>query len=154
MCSTLTMSSYSENLFNGSNGFTVNSMLPGELAQVLDSSICNISCSYRSKDPPQSLMLLDCRSFLAYNFKHITGALNVNCSGIGKKRLQQGKATLVDLITSENGKEYLKNGKWVKAVVYDESTSELEKAPPSHPVKLVLDSLLRQGKQAFLLKGL
>jgi len=158
MCSTLTMSSYSENLFNGNNNSsTINSILPGELAQVLDSSVCNSFSSYQSREQPltpsQPLMLLDCRSFLAYNFKHIAGALNVNCTGIGKKRLQQGKATLVDLITSENGKEYLKNGKWVKAVVYDESTSEIEKAPPSHPVKLVLDNLLRQGKQAFLLKG-
>jgi dual specificity MAP kinase phosphatase len=99
-------------------------------------------------------MLLDCRSFLAYNFKHIAGAINVNCTtSMAKKRLQQGKISLVDLVTTEYGKECLKNGKWAKAVVYDECTSELEKAPSSHPVKLVLSSLLNDGKEAFLLKG-
>lgn len=98
-------------------------------------------------------MLLDCRSFLAYNFKHIAGALNVNCTGIGKKRLQQGKASLVDLITTEYGKELLRSGRWGKAIVYDDSTTELEKAPPSHPVRLVLMALLSQGKEALLLKG-
>lgn len=49
--------------------------------------------------------------------------------------------------------EYLRNGNWAKAVVYDECTSELDKAPSSHPVKLVLASLMKDGKEAFLLKG-
>lgn len=153
MCSTLTMSSYSENLYSPTFTSNDNSMLPGELAQVIGSSICNDGCSCVTREPSHALMLLDCRSFLAYNLKHIAGALNVNITGIGKKRLQQGKASLVDLVMSENGKEYLKNGKWLKAVVYDESTSELDKAPSSHPIKLVMDCLVREGKQAYLLKG-
>jgi protein-tyrosine phosphatase len=90
---------------------------------------------------------------MQFNMKHIAGSLNVNITSIGKKRLLQGKATLVDLVMSEAGKEYLKNGNWVTAVVYDESTSDLEKAPSSHPVRLVMDCILKDGKQAFLLKG-
>jgi len=154
MCSTLTMCSYG-NLF-GSRNLTVNSILPGELAKELqpgDKDFESELCSSLSIPSCENLMLLDCRSFLAYNFKHITGALNVNCTGIGKKRLQQGKASLVDLITTEYGKEFLKSGKWAKAVVYDESTVELEKAPSSHPLKLVIMSLLSQGKEAFILRG-
>lgn len=153
MCSTLTMCSYS-NLFNGRK-----CILPGELAQALQHGSREIEQKLEVEQLCEkmtlcdNLMLLDCRSFLAYNFKHITGALNVNCSGIGRKRLQQGKASLVDLISSEYGKELLKSGKWAKAVVYDESTVELEQTPSSHPVKLVMMSLLSQGKEAFLLKG-
>ena len=155
MCSTLTMCSYS-NLFSGRK-----SILPGELAQALQHASSgeieqNIEVEQLCEKMTRccdDLMLLDCRSFLAYNFKHIAGALNVNCTGIGRKRLQQGKASLVDLITSEYGKQLLKSGKWAKAVVYDESTVELEKAPSSHPVKLVMMSLLSQGKEALLLKG-
>lgn len=154
MCSTLTMCSYG-NLFN-TKSLTVNSILPGELAEVLQTTenleICPKACSFSSKST-ENVMLLDCRSFLAYNFKHIAGALNVNCTGIGKKRLQQGKASLVDLITTEYGKELLRSGRWGKAIVYDDSTTELEKAPPSHPVRLVLMALLSQGKEALLLKG-
>ena len=163
MCSTLKMCSYG-GFFNGqksniNNITTVNSILPGELAEALqtNSKIRNntLNDTHIDKQSVQNedVMLLDCRSFLAYNFKHISGALNVNCTGIVKKRLQQGKATLVDLVTSEYGKEFLKSGRWVKAVVYDDCTTELEKVPPSHPLKIVLVLLHKQGKEAFLLKG-
>lgn len=147
MCS-LTMSSYSEKFSDESSS---NCMLPCELASSIV-SICSRSCSCSCTEPSH-LILLDCRSFLAYNMEHIAGSLNVNITGIGKKRLQQGKATLVDLIMSENGKEFLKNGNWDKAVVYDESTSDLEKAPSSHPIRLVMDWFRREGRPAFLLKG-
>jgi len=127
-------------------------MLPHQLHQAIDSSICNQSCSCTTS-ASSHIMLLDCRSFMQFNLKHIAGSLNVNITSIGKKRLLQGKATLVDLVMSEAGKEYLKNGNWVTAVVYDESTSDLEKAPSSHPVRLVMDCILKDGKQAYLLKG-
>ncbi|XP_065655413.1 dual specificity protein phosphatase 10 [Hydra vulgaris] len=162
MCSTLTMCSYG-GFFNGqkaniSNITTVNSILPGELAEALQTNLKiknNLNDTHIDKQSIQNedVMLLDCRSFLAYNFKHISGALNVNCTGLVKKRLQQGKATLVDMVTSEYGKEFLKSGKWAKAVVYDDCTTELEKLPSSHPLKIVLVLLHKQGKEAFLLKG-
>lgn len=140
-----------------SNPLRVNSILPCELAQHLlkpeDRSFSikqeNLKESYCS-----GYVLLDCRPFLAYNFKHITGAFNVNCTGIGKKRLEQGKASLVDLVTSQYGKDLLNSGQWTKAIVYDDSTSELDKAPASHPLRLVVSSLLNQGKDAVVLKGM
>eukprot|EP00794_Sanderia_malayensis_P017457 gene17457-19204_t len=124
----------------------VRSILPGELAQALsDKKDIGFELT--------EMMLFDCRSFLAYNSRHITGAVNVNCSGIIRKRLQQGKVALADLITPDLGRECMKNGNWSKAVVYDDSTSELDKAPATHPVKLVLTSIIKQGKEALLLKG-
>ena len=135
-------------------------MLPHQLHQAIDhASICNQSCSCTAPaktvgtEPGSRIMLLDCRSFMQFNMKHICGSLNVNITSIGKKRLMQGKTTLVDLVMSEAGKEYLKNGNWVTAVVYDESTSDLAKAPSSHPVRLVMDQIQKDGKQAYLLKG-
>ena len=127
---------------------SVRSILPGELAQVLQSDTKELGLAEFGET-----MLFDCRSFLAYNSRHITGAVNVNCSGIIKKRLQQGKVALVDLVTPDVGRECVKSGKWLRAVVYDEGTSELEKAPASHPVRLVLNSIMKQGKEALLLKG-
>lgn len=163
MTCTLTMLQARETFFSvGNKGCSPNisSILPCDLAQELqtslnikDSKICKQNIQLRTS--PEPVVILDCRSFLAYNFKHIAGAINVNCTtNLAKKRLQQGKISLVDLVTSEYGKECLKNGKFAKAVVYDECTSELEKAPSSHPVKLVLSSLLNDGKEAFLLKGM
>ena len=127
---------------------SVRSILPSELAQVLTSGKEDISLS-----DLHEIMLFDCRPFLAYSSRHIAGAVNVNCSGIVKKRLQQGKVALADLVTPDVGRECMKNGKWLRAIVYDDNTSELEKAPASHPVKLVLSSIIKQGKEALLLKG-
>ena len=127
---------------------SVRSILPSELAQALQGGKDDFTFS----DLPE-FMLFDCRSFLAYNSRHITGAVNVNCSGIIKKRLQQGKVALADLVTPDVGRECMKSGKWLRAIVYDDNTSELEKAPASHPVKLVLASIIKQGKEALLLKG-
>lgn len=161
MYSTMTMMTTCEKFFSvGNKGCNnINSITPCDLAQELETNltisenkICKQNIKFRSIQ--ESVMLLDCRSFLAYNFKHIAGAINVNCTtNIAKKRLQQGKITIADLVTSEGGKESLRNGNWAKVVVYDECTSELEKAPSTHPVKLVLSSLLQDGKKAFLLKG-
>ena len=143
MLSTTIMCSVASKIFDG-----VRSILPSELAQVLQSEKKDLGFSDLTE-----FMLFDCRSFLAYSNRHITGAVNVNCSGIVKKRLQQGKIALADLVTPDVGRECMKSGKWMRAIVYDDNTSELEKAPASHPVRLVLASIVKQGKEALLLKG-
>jgi len=155
------------NIFSigGNKGYkctTVNSILPCDLAQEIEKrtfnnmdNTCSKQNNIRTSNSSSSpIMIFDCRSFLAYNFKHISGAINVNCTNnMMKKRLQQGKITLADLVNSDYEKECLRNGTWAKAVVYDECTTELEKMPASHPTKLVLSSLMHDGKEAFLLKG-
>jgi len=163
MSTALTMMPCGTNIFSigGTKNYkcsSVNSILPCDLAQEIEKRTFSMSCTKQNIVKPtsgnDSVMILDCRSFLAYNFKHIAGAINVNCANnIVKKRLQQGKITLVDLVNSDQEKECLRSGKWLKAVVYDENTTELEKMPASHPVKLVLSSLMKDGKEAFLLKG-
>uniref|UniRef100_A0A1I8J5B3 Rhodanese domain-containing protein n=1 Tax=Macrostomum lignano TaxID=282301 RepID=A0A1I8J5B3_9PLAT len=46
------------------------------------------------------LLLIDCRSFLEFNTSCIRGAINVCCSRLVRKRLQQGKLSIDDLIAS------------------------------------------------------
>ena len=73
-----------------------------------------------------SVLLVDCRPFIAYNVNHIRGAINVNCCDrFNRKRLQQGKAVLADLATTKEGKEMLKKRTWKEVVVYDESLTEM-----------------------------
>lgn len=102
---------------------------------------------------PRGLLLLDCRSFLAYNVNHIRGAVNVNCADrFNRKRLLSGKATLADLATTRDGKDLLR--KRVKdVVVYDDSTTELDRLPPSHPLYLVLSTLLDDNREPAILLG-
>jgi len=101
----------------------------------------------------RGLLVLDCRPFLAFNVNHIRGAVNVNCADrFNRKRLLSGKATLADLATTRDGKDLLR--KRVKEViVYDDSTTELERLPTSHPLFLVLTTLVEDNREPFLLLG-
>lgn len=103
--------------------------------------------------PPRGLLVLDCRPFLAYNVNHIRGAVNVNCADrFNRKRLLSGKATLADLATTRDGKDLLR--KRVKdVVVYDDSTAELDRLPASHPLYLVLTTLVEENREPALLLG-
>ena len=101
-----------------------------------------------------NVILVDCRSFMAFNKKHISGALNVNCTNpCFRRRLEKGKTTVGDLITSEEGKSLFRNRTGKEVVVYDEDSQEIENLPANHPTVLVLKSLKKEGTRASLLKG-
>ncbi|XP_054290614.1 dual specificity protein phosphatase 10-like isoform X1 [Macrosteles quadrilineatus] len=101
----------------------------------------------------RSLLLVDCRPFLAYNVNHIRGSINVNCSDrFNRRRLQQGKATLADLATTREGKEMLKR-RFKEVVVYDDVAEEVETLPTSHPLYLVLSTLVEDNRRPALLRG-
>jgi hypothetical protein len=101
-----------------------------------------------------SLLLLDCRPFIAYNVCHVRGAINVNCCDrFNRKRLQQGKASLADLATTKEAKELLKKRNWKEVVVYDDGSEELASLPSSHTLFLVIASLVEDLRQPVMLVG-
>jgi protein-tyrosine phosphatase len=101
-----------------------------------------------------SVLLVDCRPFIAYNVNHIRGAININCCDrFNRKRLQQGKAVLADLATTKEGKEMLKKRSWKEVVVYDESSENIETLPSSHSLFLVLHALLEDNREPVMLLG-
>lgn len=104
-------------------------------------------------DSEFGVLVVDCRSLLAFNCRHIKGAIHINCTGIGRKRLSQGKAKLKDLISSSDGKERFLNGEIRTIVVYDEYTSEVPDCTPCRPIVLVLQTLAKEGKDISVLKG-
>jgi len=101
------------------------------------------------------LLLLDCRTFLAFNANHINGALNVSCSDrITRKRLLDGKINVVDIISGQEAKElYRKLEAEATIVVYDESTVELASLPETNSLHLLTKTLLKHGKHSRFLKG-
>ena len=99
------------------------------------------------------VLLVDCRSLLAFNCRHIKGAIHINCTGIGRKRLSQGKAKLKDLISSSDGKEKFLSGEIRTVIVYDEFTSDVPDCAPGRPIVFVLQTLAKEGKDIFILKG-
>lgn len=101
----------------------------------------------------RNFLVVDCRPFIAYNVNHIRGSINVNCSDrFNRKRLQQGKATLADLATTREGKDLLKKRTFKEVVVYDDCTTDFDRLPTSHPLFLVLTTLVEDNRDpAFLL---
>jgi len=101
-----------------------------------------------------SFLIIDCRSFIAYNLNHVRGAINLNCTDrFNRRRLHQGKATLADLTSSREGKELLKNRSYREVIVYDESTADLERLNTSHPLYLIFSKLIEDNKEPVLLIG-
>lgn len=85
---------------------------------------------------------------------HIQGAVNVNCSDrFNRKRLQQGKVTLLDLVNSKESKDLFKRRGSREVVLYDDGTKDLHQLTTDNALYLVLSSLLREGKEVMVLKG-
>lgn len=99
-------------------------------------------------------LIIDCRSFIAYNINHIRGSINVNCSDrFNRRRLHQGKATLADLTFSREGKDMLKKRCYREVIIYDECTTDLDRLTTSHPLFLIFSSLIEDNKEPMLLIG-
>jgi len=72
------------------------------------------------KGSNENNLIIDCRSFLAYNKEHIEQAVNVRCNRIMKRR-QHGCFSLENAImNSEKRKQFL-DGDLFSVVVYDEN---------------------------------
>lgn len=100
------------------------------------------------------VLLLDCRPFFAFNSFHIEGAVNINCSDrVNKRRLQQGKVNLVDLVSTKEGKDLFKRKCTKEIILYDDQTSDMCQLGQDTCLSLVLSILLREGRQATVLKG-
>ncbi|XP_069018191.1 dual specificity protein phosphatase 8 isoform X2 [Embiotoca jacksoni] len=67
------------------------------------------------------LLVIDSRTFSEYNASHVQGAVNVCCSKLVKRRLQQDKVSVTELLQL-NGKVEL--GRKQEVVVYDQSSKE------------------------------
>lgn len=102
----------------------------------------------------RNFLVVDCRPFIAYNVNHIRGSININCSDrFNRRRLQMGKASLADLATTREGKDLLKKRAFKEVVVYDDSTSDVDRLPVSHPLFLVLTTLVEDNREPALLLG-
>lgn len=125
---------------NGSSHSFHRTILAKDLAQRLNKS--------------KPLLVLDCRPFFAYNANHIQGAVNINCSDrFNRRRLQQGKCSLVDLVSSKEGKDLYKKRSGKEIIVYDDRTNDIKDIGADATLYLVLAVLRREGKQATILKG-
>ncbi|CAF90678.1 unnamed protein product, partial [Tetraodon nigroviridis] len=97
------------------------------------------------------VVLVDCRPFVDYNTSHILEAINVNCSKLMKRRLQQDKVQIGELLQhAAKRKLDLQAGQDV--VVYDQD-SDLEHLSPESFLSVVLLKLERSFTAVHLLSG-
>ena len=99
-------------------------------------------------------LVLDCRSFIAFNLCHISGAHNVGCSDrVTRKRLHCGRVQLEDLLGSPEAKEMFR--KRSDIIVYDDRTLEVTQSQTAsaNSLHLLLSLLCRQGKRAYFVNG-
>ena len=117
-------------------------------------SSSELSRRIQSGSKHRNYIIIDCRPFMSYNVNHIKGAINVNCSDrFNRKRLQQGKSTLVDLASTKESKDILKKRCFKEVILYDEYTTDVEKAPANTAMYLVAQALIEDNKEPVFLRG-
>ncbi|XP_071402617.1 dual specificity protein phosphatase 16 [Centroberyx affinis] len=98
------------------------------------------------------VLLIDSRPFVDYNASHILEAVNVNCSKLMKRRLQQDKVQIAELLQhSAKKKLELQGGQEV--VVYDQSSSDPAALSSEAFLSVLLAKLERSFPSVHLLSG-
>ena len=107
-------------------------------------------------------LVIDCRSFVAYNSNHVRGALNISCADcISRKRLLTGRITIGDLVSGaddakdryQSAVEVVKSGTKNAVIVYDEDTVNFDELPANSPLRLVVSCLLKTGFDVYYMFG-
>ena len=77
------------------------------------------------------------------------------CDRMTKKRLQCGKIQLIDIISGEDGKQEFKKHKGsTDIIVYDEESKDIDKQNQMTSLKLVVNTLQKEGVRVFYLNGM
>lgn len=101
-------------------------------------------------DRTDNILIIDSRSFLEYNTKHISRAVNVNCSKIVKRRLQQNKISVNELLV-HSCQCQIDNSHDV--IVYDQQSVNFSTLPDDCFVAILLYKLNSVFKSVSLLRG-
>ncbi|KAL7370539.1 hypothetical protein ABVT39_003607 [Epinephelus coioides] len=98
------------------------------------------------------VVLIDSRPFVDYNASHILEAVNVNCSKLMKRRLQQDKVQIAELLQHSAKKKLELQGDQ-EVVVYDQSSSDPTSLSSESFLSVLLVKLERSFPSVHLLSG-
>uniref|UniRef100_A0A4W5NKD4 Dual specificity protein phosphatase 8 n=1 Tax=Hucho hucho TaxID=62062 RepID=A0A4W5NKD4_9TELE len=98
------------------------------------------------------LLVIDSRTFSEYNASHVQGAVNVCCSKLVKRRLQQDKVSVTELL-QPNSKVKVEMGRKQEVVVYDQSSKEAGQLSKDGFVHILLGKLEGTFNRVSLLTG-
>ena len=105
-----------------------------------------------------SILILDCRPFLAFNSERITGASNVYCPSILRRRFASKGFLNLDTILSQDLRKRLKTGQYKILVLYEtlDLDAHVERNGNSE-IAIIIQGLQRNNyslKSASILKGI
>ncbi|KAM6926362.1 dual specificity protein phosphatase 8 isoform 1-T1 [Lycodopsis pacificus] len=98
------------------------------------------------------LLVIDSRTFSEYNASHVQGAVNVCCSKLVKRRLQQDKVSVTELL-QPNSKVKVELGRKQEVVVYDQSSKEAGHLSKDGFVHILMGKLEGTFHKVSLLTG-
>ncbi|XP_064169144.1 dual specificity protein phosphatase 8-like isoform X1 [Anguilla rostrata] len=97
-------------------------------------------------------LVIDSRTFSEYNASHVLSSVNVCCSKLVKRRLQQDKVTVTELL-QPNSKVKVDLGRKQEVVVYDQSTKDAGSLSKDSFVYILLGKLEGSFHRVSLLTG-
>ncbi|NXA38904.1 DUS16 phosphatase, partial [Eudromia elegans] len=100
----------------------------------------------------EKLLLIDSRPFVEYNTSHILDAININCSKLMKRRLQQDKVLITELI-QHSAKHKIETDCKQEVVVYDQSSKDVTSLSPDCFLTVLLGKLEKNFSSVYLLSG-
>ncbi|NWQ63597.1 DUS16 phosphatase, partial [Neopipo cinnamomea] len=100
----------------------------------------------------EKLLLVDSRPFVEYNTSHILDAININCSKLMKRRLQQDKVLITELI-QHSAKHKVEIDSKQEVVVYDQSSRDVTSLSSDCFLTVLLGKLEKNFSSVYLLAG-
>ncbi|KAF1513430.1 Dual specificity protein phosphatase 16, partial [Eudyptes chrysocome] len=100
----------------------------------------------------EKLLLIDSRPFVEYNTSHILDAININCSKLMKRRLQQDKVLITELI-QHSAKHKIEIDCKEEVVVYDQSSKDVTSLSSDCFLTVLLGKLEKNFSSVYLLSG-
>lgn len=100
----------------------------------------------------EKVLLIDSRPFVEYNTSHILEAININCSKLMKRRLQQDKVLITELI-QHSAKHKVDLDCSQKVVVYDQSSQDVASLSSDCFLTVLLGKLEKCFSSVHLLAG-
>ncbi|NWI88655.1 DUS16 phosphatase, partial [Pitta sordida] len=100
----------------------------------------------------EKLLLIDSRPFVEYNTSHILDAININCSKLMKRRLQQDKVLITELI-QHSAKHKIEIDCKQEVVVYDQSSKDVTSLSSDCFLTVLLGKLEKNFSCVYLLAG-
>ncbi|XP_051491928.1 dual specificity protein phosphatase 16 [Apus apus] len=100
----------------------------------------------------ETLLLIDSRPFVEYNTSHVLDAININCSKLMKRRLQQDKVLITELI-QHSAKHKIEIDCKQEVVVYDQSSKDVTSLSSDCFLTVLLGKLEKNFSSVYLLSG-